>query len=232
MDEWKKHPRKGFTCIQTPVIQCCVTTEHKEGNRDKHGRHNARRLDVWMTKSRHALQALGTGNMQCASRQALMEGHKSVSQQQQQHFYLIFICQQTCSIILSTCYLCCLFSCWSISHAGPPPLPKKSISHSHSRWTAARVSPWWGRHPVSCQLILPTSCCPPPAAAPVCESPAGPGRRGWISYIYWSRAINATQAKWVTWLRWWGSCTLVVTMSICSTVSITTSKLHQPHFHG
>lgn len=152
MDEWKKHPSKGFTCsIQTPVIQCCVTIEHKEGNRDKHGRHNAGRLDVWMTKSLHALQALRTGNMQRASRQALMEGQKSVSQQQREHFYLIFICQQTCSIILSMCYLCCLFSRWSISHADRP-RPPRSQFHTHILGGLQRVC-----HPGGADILFPVS---------------------------------------------------------------------------
>ena len=49
-----------------------------------------------------------------------------------------------------------------------------SISHSRSQRTAACATPWWGRLPVSCQLTLPTSGCPPPSVAPTCESPAGP----------------------------------------------------------
>lgn len=46
------------------------------------------------------------------------------------------------------------------------------ISHSHCELAAACVSHCWGRLlPVSCQLTLPTSCCLPPAAAPVSVQP-------------------------------------------------------------
>lgn len=63
------------------------------------------------------------------------------------------------------------------SAAAPPPMRSRLlISHSRSEWAAECGSPGWGRLPVSCQLILPTSCCLPPAVAPICESPAGPKR--------------------------------------------------------
>lgn len=64
-----------------------------------------------------------------------------------------------------------LFQLCTLSHA------EVISSHSHFEWPAACVSLWWGRLPVSCQLILPTSFHLPPDVAPICESPAVPKKK-------------------------------------------------------